>query len=60
VTAAPEEPIVRAAVPTEQEELVVVVVEPLVVVIEVPLRAAWTFAIVALFAPNEERSERID
>jgi len=25
-----------------------------------PLRAAWTFAIVALEAPNEESSERID
>ena len=25
-----------------------------------PVRAAWTFAIVALSAPNEERSERID
>jgi hypothetical protein len=43
----------------EHEPEVVVVVEPLLVE-EVPLRAAWTFAIVALLAPNEERSERID
>ena len=53
----PVEPIVRAA-EKEQEE-VVVVVEPDVVDV-VPVRAALTFAIVALFAPNEERSERID
>lgn len=36
------------------EEVVVVVVTA------VPVRAALTFAIVSLFAPNEERSERID
>ena len=40
---------------------VVVVVEPDVVDVEGwPVRAAWTFAIVALFAPKLERSERID
>lgn len=42
----------------EHEEEVVVVVEPLVE--DVPFNAALTFAIVALLAPNEERSERID
>jgi len=41
----------------EHEE--VVVVEPVVVIVP-PVRAALTFAIVAAFAPNEERSERID
>ena len=61
VTAEPVEPTVRAAVPVEHEDEVVVVVEPDVVdVIAVPVRAALTFAIVALLAPNEERSERID
>ena len=42
------------------EVVVVVVLPPVVEVEEVPLRAALTFAIVALLAPNEERSERID
>ncbi len=41
----------------EHEEEVVV---PPVPVVGWPLRAAWTFAIVALLAPNEERSERMD
>ena len=40
---------------------VVVVVEPVVVDEGVPpVREAWTFAIVVLSAPNDERSERID
>ena len=38
----------------------VVVVVVVVVVEGAPVRAALTFAIVALLAPNEERSERID
>jgi len=53
----PVEPIVRffeneQAAPVE---VVVVVVEGVP-----PVREAWTFAIVVLSAPNDERSERID
>ena len=39
-----------------QDEVVV----PPVPLVGWPFKAAWTFAIVALEAPNEERSERID
>src|SRR3989338_1124788 len=54
VTAAPEEPIVRLAVPTEQE------VEPPVDTGVPTVSDACTFAIVDASAPNEERSESID
>ena len=58
VTVAPDEPIVRAP-EKEQDDAEVVVVEPDVVIVP-PVRAAFTFAIVPLLAPNEESSERID
>jgi hypothetical protein len=44
----------------EHEAEVEVPVVVVVVVIVEPVRAALTFAIVELFAPKEERSERID
>lgn len=46
----------RAAENEQEEVPVVVVVEPDVEVEGWPVRAAWTFEIVALEAPNEERS----
>ena len=57
MTSAPEDFIVKSFV-KEQDEVVVAVV---VVVVGVPpVSDAFTFAIVVLSAPNEERSERID
>jgi hypothetical protein len=56
VTSAPVEPVVRSLVKEQDEEVVPVPVETGVP----PVREAWTFAIVVLSAPNEERSERID
>lgn len=56
-TSAPDDFSVSALAKEHEEDVVVVVVEPLEE--EVPFSAASTFAIVALSAPNEERSESI-
>ena len=58
VTSIPVEPVVRSFEKEQDDEPVVVVV----VVVEgvPPVSDAWTFAIVALSAPNEVKSERID
>ena len=60
VTLAPDEPIVRSVVKLQDDELIEPVLEEPVLVTGAPVSAALTFAIVALSAPNEERSERMD
>ncbi len=54
MTSAPVEPTVRSFVKEHAEEVEPVLVEPTVEVEGWPVRAAWTFEIVALDAPNEE------
>ena len=57
VTSIPVDPIVRSF---EKEHAPPVVVVVVVVEGVPPVSDAWTFAIVALSAPNEVKSERID